>query len=54
MNDDAYNGLVCCECHECFEVWTNIGGPGLCYCPCCGHEFTEEELDKMEEEAPNA
>ncbi len=40
--------MICAECGEWFEVVTNTGGPGLCFCPCCGHEFTEEDFKDME------
>ena len=52
MEDD---GVICISCGEWFEVWTNAGSPGLCYCPLCGYEFTKENLEKMfpdEEETP--
>jgi len=37
-NEDQ-DGLICPNCGEWFEVWTNAGGLGLNYCPCCGVEW---------------
>ena len=44
------DGLVCVSCDEWFEVIFNTGSK-FSYCPMCGYEFTEEELNKMCEEA---
>lgn len=44
MTDDDYDeedGLICASCGEWVLVYTNTGGPGLCYCPCCGTEWNE-------------
>ncbi len=46
--------MTCSKCDEWFEVWTNTGSVGLCYCPCCGHEFSNAELEKMNEEDEGA
>lgn len=45
------DGLVCVSCGEWFEVVTNTHGPGLNYCPCCGHEFSENDFIKMNADA---
>ena len=42
--------MTCPKCDEYFEVWTNTRSVGLLYCPCCGHEFSADELEKMAEE----
>ena len=42
--------LTCTNCGDWFVIIYNIGTE-LSYCPLCGREFTEEELNKMCEEA---
>ena len=42
--------MICPECEEFFDVVTNTYGAGLNYCPCCGHEFSEDDFDKMDED----
>ncbi len=39
--------MTCVHCQEWFEVWTNVGSPGLNYCPICGHTFSEADLEDM-------
>ena len=41
--------MTCISCNEWFEVYTNTYGPGLCYCPCCGWEFSEDDFADMKE-----
>ena len=40
--DDEDEGLICPECEEWFLVYTNNGGLGLNYCPCCGAAWDGE------------
>jgi len=42
--------MTCPNCKEWFEVWTNTGSPGLAFCPCCGYEFTGDDLTVMDAE----
>lgn len=43
-------GYFCVSCGEWFLVYVFTYGLGLNYCPCCGYEFTTEDLEKMESE----
>ena len=49
MDEESF---ICCpECTEWFDVWfSNTIWTKLQFCPLCGHEFTDEELEKMKEE----
>jgi predicted amidophosphoribosyltransferase len=40
--------MTCISCGEWFEIITNTGGLGLNFCPCCGHEFSENDFKAME------
>jgi hypothetical protein len=45
-------GLVCVNCKEWFDViYHNRPKNKLRYCPLCGYEFTDEELEKMTEDS---